>query len=123
MTTEKAPPRPPRGLNAPGRRLWRSILTDYDLEEHETALLVLACRTVDRLDDIAEALVGEPLTVSNFRGDPVAHPLLNEQRQQSLTLARLLASLRIPFGDNEAEGRPQRRGGARGSYGIRGAVR
>jgi hypothetical protein len=120
--TEKTP-RPPKGLAAPGRRLWRSVVEEYELDEHERVLLVQACRTVDRLDDIAEALVGQPLTVDNFRGDPVAHPLLNEQRQQSQTLARLLASLRMPSGDQEAEGRPQRRGGARGSYGIRGAVR
>jgi hypothetical protein len=112
--------RPPKGLGSAGRRLWRAVLTDFQLDEHEMALLVLACRTADRLEDIAVGLVGAPLTVSNFRGDPIAHPLLNEQRQQSLTLARLLASLRLPAGD-EAE-RPQRRGAARGSYGIRGAV-
>ncbi len=120
--TDKTP-RPPKGLGIPGRRLWRSVVEEYDLDEHERVLLVQACRTVDRLDDIAAALVGQPLTVENFRGDPVAHPLLNEQRQQAQTLARLLASLRMPSGDEEADGRPQRRGAARGSYGIRGAVR
>jgi hypothetical protein len=92
-------------------------MSDYELEEHEAALLVLACRTADRLEDIAIGLAGEPLTVSNARGDLVAHPLLNEQRQQALTLSRLLASLRLPSGD-EAE-RPHRRGGARQPYGIR----
>ncbi|NYJ06591.1 hypothetical protein [Petropleomorpha daqingensis] len=120
MTTN-TPPRPPKELAARGRALWRSVLTKYELEEHELALLMQACRTADRLDDIAAALVGQPLTVDNFRGDPVAHPLLNEQRQQSMTLARLLASLRIPTGDAEADGRPQRRGGARGTYGQRAA--
>jgi hypothetical protein len=121
MTDEKTP-RPPKGLGTAGRRLWRSVVEEFELDEHERVLLVQACRTVDRLDDIAAGLVGQPLTVENFRGDPVAHPLLNEQRQQSLTLGRLLASLRMPTGDEEAEGRPQRRGGARGAYGIRGAV-
>jgi hypothetical protein len=63
--------------------------------------------------------------VQNNRGDLIVQPLLVEQRQQSLVLARLLASLRLPSGET-AEGdlvRPQRRGAARGSYGIRGAVR
>ncbi len=122
MTETEKTPRPPKGLAVAGRRLWKSVTQEYELDEHERVLLLLACRTTDRLDDIAEALAGQPLTVDNFRGDPVAHPLLNEQRQQSLTLARLLASLRRPSGDEEAENRPQRRGGARGSYGIRGAV-
>jgi hypothetical protein len=33
------------------------------------------------------------VTVLNHKGDAVAHPALTESRQQSLTLARLLASL------------------------------
>ena len=115
-----ASPSTPRGLSAAGRRLWKSVLDTYELDQHEELLLLQAARTADRLEDIATGLVGEPLTVSNARGDLVAHPLLNEQRQQALTLSRLLASLRLPSGD-EAE-RPQRRGGARAPYGIRGAV-
>jgi hypothetical protein len=63
--------------------------------------------------------------VENKRGDMIVQPLLVEQRQQSLVLARLVASLRLPSGETE-EGellRPQRRGAARGSYGIRGIAR
>jgi hypothetical protein len=121
MTSATAP-RAPKGLNPAGRRLWRAILSDFDLDEHELAVLVVACRTVDRLEDVAAALADAPLTTKNARGDLVAHPLLVEQRQQSITLTRLLASLRLPTGETE-DGeliRPQRRGGARGTYGIRG---
>jgi hypothetical protein len=46
------------------------------------------------------------VTVLNHKGDAVAHPALTESRQQSLTLARLLASLRLPAG--EEGGRLQR---------------
>jgi hypothetical protein len=121
MTSATAP-RAPKGLNPAGRRLWRAILSDFDLDEHELAVLVVACRAVDRLEDVAAALADAPLTTKNARGDLVAHPLLVEQRQQSITLTRLLASLRLPTGETE-DGeliRPQRRGGARGTYGIRG---
>ena len=62
--------------------------------------------------------------MTNVKGDPVANPLLVEQRQQIASLARTLASLRLPTGFTE-DGeliRPQRRGAARGTYGIRGAV-
>jgi hypothetical protein len=121
MTSTTAP-RAPKGLNPAGRRLWRAILSDFDLDEHELAVLVVACRTVDRLEDVAVALADAPLTTTNARGDLVSHPLLVEQRQQSITLTRLLASLRLPTGETE-DGeliRPQRRGGARGTYGIRG---
>ena len=46
MSTPKAP----TGTRAPGRRLWSSIVDVYELEEHETALLTEAVRTVDLLD-------------------------------------------------------------------------
>src|SRR3546814_1101361 len=57
--------------------------------------------------------------------DGKAHPGVVEMRQQRIALARLLAALRLPAGEEGALGtparRPQRRGGARGVYGIRGA--
>lgn len=122
MTVRKAPSRTPTGLKAAGRSLWQSVVGDFDLDRHEELLLLQACRCADRLDQMARALDQAPLTVTNARGDEVPHPLLTESRQQSLTLARLLASLRLPSGENEQVTRPQRRGAARASYGIRGAV-
>lgn len=107
----------PDGLDASGERLWESVASEYDLDVHEQLLLLQACRTADLLDRLALQASRAPLTVENAKGDKVANPLLTEQRQQSLVLARLLASLRMPSG--EEEGRPQRRGAARGSYGVR----
>lgn len=125
MTEKHRIPRAPRDLKPAGKALWRSILADLELDEHEMALLRSAARTADRLEDIADELTRSPLTVTNAKGDEVAHPLLVEQRQQLAALARVLASLRLPSGllgeDGELK-RPQRRGAARGSYGIRGAV-
>jgi len=56
----------------------------------------------------------EGVIVSSPQGEK-AHPALVEARQQRVVLARLLASLRIPI---DEEGRAQRRGGARGVYGL-----
>ena len=117
MATQDKPPAPPKGLDASRPRLWKSVTTDYDLDVHEQLLLVQACRCVDRLDRLAEEAAAAEVTVINARGDQVPHPRLTESRQQSLTLARLLASLRLPSG--EEEGRPQHRGAVRGTYGPR----
>jgi hypothetical protein len=116
MTTTKT--KTPPGLGTAGKRLWADVIDSYDLDVHEQLLLVECCRCADRLDRLAKAGQDAPLTVTNSRGDQVANPLLTESRQQQITLSRLLASLRLPQG--EAEGRPQRRGAARGSYGIKG---
>jgi hypothetical protein len=111
----------PAGLRIKGKELWTAVLAEYDLETHEELLLLQACRCADRLEFMDKELRSAPLTVTNFRGDEVPHPLLTESRQQAIVLSRLLASVRLPSGD-EADlnsRRPQRRGASRGSYGLR----
>lgn len=110
-------PAPAKGLKASGRRLWTSALEDYDFEVHEELLLLQACRCVDRLDLLATEAENNPVTVVNVKGDQVPHPALTESRQQSIVLSRLLASLRMPSGEEGGQLiRPQRRGAARGPY-------
>jgi hypothetical protein len=110
----------PVGLKVPGKRLWTAVLAEYDLEMHEELLLLQACRCADRLDQMATELATASLTVVNHRGDEVANPLLTESRQQAIVLSRLLASVRLPSGDEgDLSRRPQRRGASRGSYGLR----
>ncbi len=115
-----APP-PPDGLKAAGRLLWSSVLDGWEIDAWERTLLLQACRCVDRLDDLAEAAAASTAVVTNAKGEMAPHPAIVEARQQSLVLARLLASMRLPVGDEDDLTRPQRRGAARGSYGVRGA--
>jgi hypothetical protein len=46
----------PSDLRESGLKLWRSVVDVYELGEHETVLLVQACRTVDLLDELAPAV-------------------------------------------------------------------
>src|SRR5512132_4083523 len=116
-----SPPKPPPGTRTAGRRLWRSVLSAYELEEHEMALLREACRTVDRLDELHALVERDGVMV----GDRL-HPAMVEARQLRIALARLAAALRLPAGDEESgdakQGtrRPQRRVGVRGPYALRG---
>jgi hypothetical protein len=117
-------PRAPDGLQAAGKRLWLSVVKDYEFDEHELALLVEAVRTVDALTRLDHEVRRDGVLVDSPQGQR-AHPALVEARQQRIALARLLAALRLPNGeadDRQAGARPQRRVGARGVYGIRGAV-
>jgi len=108
----------PDGLEASGRELWLSIVGPYEPETHERLLLLQACRCADRLDRLAVEEVAGPITVAGRQGDPIANPALVEARQQSLAFARMLASLRLPSGEEDE--RPQRRGSARRPYALRG---
>jgi len=122
--TDNAVARPPTGTCAGGRRLWASITSDYDLDEHELAVLTEAVRTVDLLEKLEAAIRSEGAIVESSQGRK-ANPAAVEARQQRITLARLLAALRMPAGedgDEQANARPRRRVGVRGTYGIRGAV-
>src|SRR4051795_10588840 len=99
--------RPPTGLRRSGRALWRAVMRDYELDEHETTILREACRTADSLDALQALIDSEGLMASTSQG-PRVHPALVEARQQRVTFARLLTALRIPTG--ETGDRTQQRG-------------
>jgi hypothetical protein len=106
-------PKLPAGLRAGGRKLWRSVTDEFELGEHELSILLEASRTVDALDALEKIVRDEGVTNVSPQGVR-AHPALVEARQQRVTLAKLVASLRIPLEDEqEATRTPQRRAGVR----------
>ena len=115
MTQE--PPRPPAGLQRSGRVLWRAVLRDYELADHERALLLQAARTADLLDDLEAELRRTGAIVESPQGSK-ANPAAVEARQQRITFARLIVALRIPVEDTAAPQRTQARP-VRGVYGLR----
>src|ERR1700753_3547696 len=105
-------PAVPRGTGVSGARLWRDLTRRYEFEQHELLLLRQVVRTVDLLGKLQVAVGREGPTV-----DGKVHPAVREVRQQEIVLARLLAALRLPTGDEGDElaaRRPQRRSGPRG---------
>ncbi len=108
---------PPTGLRRSGKALWRAVLTDYSLDEHERTVLREASRTADSIDALQSVLDAEGHMGESSQG-PRVHPALVELRQQRIALARLIAALRIPAG--EEDGRTQVRGMLRDVYGLRG---
>jgi hypothetical protein len=105
--------------------LWRAVLEDFDLEEHELTLLVEAVRTVDVLERLHAVVAAEGEMVTDEKQGRRAHPALVEARQQRIVLARILAALRVPTGDDddqEQRRRPQRRVGVRGVYALKGSA-
>lgn len=114
--SEKAP-NPPGDLKRSGRALWRAVLAEFDLDEHERQLLHETCRTRDLCDRLQGVLEDEGVMSTSSQGVRV-HPAAVELRQQRITLARLFAALNMPSGEDTATThRPPR-----GVYGIRGAV-
>jgi hypothetical protein len=80
--------RSPVGAGEAGRRLWRAVLGEFELAEHELALL----REAVHVADVCEALhrvveVEGELTITRL-GETRAHPALVELRQHRILLAR-----------------------------------
>ena len=125
MSTSKLP-KPPDGVKTAGRRLWRSVLSEFELDEHEMVLLRQAVRVADVCDDL-QAVVDVEGPLVTVRGELRTHPAVVELRQQRIVLARLIVALRVPIGDQDhgAKTTPaqrlQRRA-ARGVYAIRGGA-
>ena len=108
-------PRAPDGTKAAGRRLWRAVLSEFVLEEHELSLLRQAVATADLCEQLQDEVDEAGLLIGGR-----SNPALVELRQQRILLARLIVALRVPIGEAD-EGRTQRRA-IRGVYGIQGVV-
>jgi hypothetical protein len=112
-------PKAPTGAGAAGCRLWRSVLSEFDLAEHELALLRQAVHVADLCEQLRATVDREGVLL-----DGRTHPAMVELRQQRILLARLVVALRVPLGDQEDESGPKRTQyrGVRGVYGLRGAM-
>ena len=128
MTAARAKPAPPTTsppapLGVAGARIWSAVSDEYELEEHESAMLLEMARTVDLLEALDAVVRAAGPMQPSPQGERV-HPAAGEARAQRIVLARLAAALRLPAGDEDdpsASRRPQRRSGARGVYGIGGS--
>lgn len=117
MAARSKIPAPPAGTGSSGAALWTDVLSRYELDVHEVTLLREAVRTVDQLDTLAGVIARDGAVLA-----AKVHPALVESRQLRIALARLLAALRLPAGDeDESSRRPQRRVGVRGVHAIGGA--
>lgn len=106
----------PEPFGSSGAALWREIADEFVLTVPEQLLLKQACRVADRLDQLHQAAIGQPMVLDG-KQQPVTNPLLVEARQQAVLLSRLVASLRVPEAtDDGQERRPQRRGASRRAY-------
>lgn len=87
--------RSPAGLAREGKRLWRKITAEFDLESDpdKAEILAQACRTADVIAELDEAGAEAPLIVKGSMGQPVISPFIAEVRVQRALLAQLLARL------------------------------
>jgi hypothetical protein len=111
-------PRPPAGSGPQGRQLWRSVLTRFELNAAELAVLRRACRAADRCEALEAVLAETGLTTRTAAGAVKVNPVVSELRASEIAFARLLVCLRIPDGSAEVGEVAGQRRGLRGVYGL-----
>lgn len=101
-----ATPTAPKGLGPKARKKWREIAGAYELRADELRILEDACREIDLVERMQEALddPDNELLVAGSMGQPVASPLVQEIRQHRALIGRLLSLLKLPDEDNRAAG-------------------
>ena len=99
-------PEPPDHLRPQTADWWRSVLTDYDLEDHHVRLLHLACESWDRFQQAREEIDRDGLTIKTGDGGMKAHPAVAIERDARLAFARLVRELDLDAGAPAERSRP-----------------
>ena len=89
-------PKPPAGLQARGRALWRDVTDRYQLNPAEGLILHELCRTADILDALHSELVTAQLVVTGSTGQQRPNPLLAARNEAEKTLELLSRRLALP---------------------------
>jgi hypothetical protein len=82
-----------------GIALWTETVADVEFEPHNLQVLAEACRTLDALHSLQDALDADGPIIDSPQGRK-ANRALPELRQGRIVLARLLAALKIPAADD-----------------------
>src|SRR4051812_37082761 len=98
----------PGGLAARGRRFWRFVTGNFELDRPEIELLVEVCRLLDTTDALAAAIRRDGHMIAGASGQPRVNGAITELRNAQLALSRLLAALALPAEDGSTLASPAR---------------
>lgn len=108
MAKETAALRAPKHLEKPTQLWVKSVISDFDLEEHHFKLLVLAAEAWDRANAARRVVEVEGLTYNDRFGQPKARPEVAIERDSRIGFARLLRELALDGVDTPETPRPPR---------------
>jgi P27 family predicted phage terminase small subunit len=91
MTTKHPPP--PAHLSASTKRWWKSVVAEFQLEDHHLHLLKLACEALDQAELARETLATLGMTYVDRFGSPRARPEVAIERDARIAYARILREL------------------------------
>jgi len=87
--------RPPKHLQKPTQKWFKSVLEEFDLEDHHIKLLTLAAEAWDRACAAREVIDANGLTYVDRFNQPKARPEVGIERDSRIGFARLLRELAL----------------------------
>lgn len=112
---------PPEGLGERGCAFWSALTEVLEFAPQETEVLIEACRTLDRIDDLTRVIDDDGTVIKGSMGQRVLHPAVAEVRQLQASFVRLTAALNLPE-DVAANGKfrtARAKAGAAARHGLR----
>jgi P27 family predicted phage terminase small subunit len=110
-------PKAPAHLSPAAKKVWRSVVEDYDLAAEPHALLVLTAglEAFDRKEQARKELALDGLSIPTESGSLKSHPAIAVERDSRLAMVRCFRELSLDAGEGLAGGyeaaRPPRVGG------------
>ncbi|MEH2590286.1 P27 family phage terminase small subunit [Bradyrhizobium sp. AZCC 1721] len=83
----------PKHLSAASAAFYKSIISDYDLDEHHRVLLVKACESLDRVEEARALVAKDGLTYRDRFGGLKPNPACAIERDNKIIVARLFREL------------------------------
>ncbi|MDK4730342.1 P27 family phage terminase small subunit [Rhizobium phaseoli] len=92
-------PKTPSHLRPATQKWWKSVLADFDLEDHHLRLLQLAAEAWDQAQGAREVLDKDGQTFTDRFGQPKERPEVGILQNARIAFARLLRELALDGAD------------------------
>lgn len=100
------PTEPPRNLGQHGLNLWRTIMTEYEIDDSGgREMLAQACVALDRAEECAADVDRDGVTVRTKHG-PKDHPALRHELANRAFIVRTLSKIGLTVEAVRPIGRP-----------------
>ena|SRR5665213_1349408 len=109
MAPKKDPQKPPGNLSAAGKRLWKSVCEEYELEERHMKTLQAVCEQTDRAASARLLVEAEGVCIKDRFNQSKEHPGVAIERNAQLAALRLMRELGLDIEQPETRG-PRRPG-------------
>ena len=103
-------PRIPPGLKKDGKKFFRKIIEDFELENHHLEILKQAAKCLDDLSLDEKTIESEGRFFTDRYGQPKEHPAVTATRQTRGLFQRLIREVGLDIIDT-SDSRPIRNGG------------